>query len=149
MNNKNNVKESEEKTVFGVRYEKGLKVALAYDDNEIQYVSYVKLLEVYKNDGDTRVVENFIEPNNGVGGRGQLLAKYDSKKSKIVFVRGLTGRIIRKNEHVVYRWEFPVDKKDLEIYINLAEYESANKVKLDDMISNYHAVPEYQIHLDC
>lgn len=144
-----NANPQEETTLFGVRYDKGLKVAMAYDDNEVQYISYEKLIEVFENARDTRVVENFVEASNGVGGRGQLLATYDKDKSKVVFVRGLTGRIIRKNSHVVYRWEFPVEKTDLELYVNLAKYEVENKVALDDKISNFHAIAEYDITLHC
>lgn len=143
-----NANPQEETTIFGIRYDKGLKVALAYKENEVQYISYEKLIEVYTKN-DTRVVENFVEPSNGVGGRGQLLAKFDKEKNKIVFVRGLTGRIIRKNEHVVYRWEFPVNPKDLELYVDLAKYEVANRTALDDKISNFHALGEYEILLGC
>lgn len=137
-------------TVFGIRYEKGLKIAMACEDNLVQYISYEKLLEMVKNAGQTRVVENFIElEKNSTGARGQLLGICDQGKSKFVFVRGVTGKVIRSHDDVLYRWEYPYNTNDLDIFVKLAEYEEENKKKLSDLISNYDGLREYEINIDC
>jgi hypothetical protein len=138
------------KTVFGIRYEKGVRVAMACANNIIQYISYEKLLEMVHNEGQTRVIENFIvlEKNN-TGARGQLLGIYDKNKAKFVFVRGVAGKVIRQHDDVLHRWEYPFEKKDLDIFIAMAEYEEENKKILSDLISNYDSLREYDINLDC
>ena len=144
------VKKKEEKTVFGIRYEKGLKVAMACKDNIVQYVSYDKLLEMVDNEGQTRVVENFIllEKNN-TGAQGQLLGIYNKEKAKFVFVRGIAGKVIKQHDDVLYRWEYSFEAKDLDIYIKLARYEEENKKTLAEFISNYGNTQEYEINIEC
>jgi hypothetical protein len=138
------------KTIFGIRYEKGLKVAMACSDNLVQYISYEKLLEMVNNAGKTRVVENFIElEKNNTGARGQLLGICDKSKSKFVFVRGVAGKVIRNHDDVLYRWEYPYEANDLDIFVKLAEYDEENKKKLSDLISNYDGLREYEINTDC
>jgi hypothetical protein len=138
------------KTIFGIRYEKGLKVAMACSSNLVQYISYEKLLEMVDNEGQTRVVENFIElEKNNTGARGQLLGICDENKSKFVFVRGVAGRVIRSHDDVLYRWEYPYDAEDLDIFVKLAKYEEENKKALSSLISNYDSLREYNINIEC
>lgn len=141
--------EQDKTTIFGLRYDKGLKITLAYNENHVQYLNYEKFVEMVTKPDETRVAENFIEPSNGTGGRGQLLGIYDKENSKFVLVRGITGRLIRRNEDVVYRWEFPVVQEDLDIFFNFAKYEIDNKKVLDERISSYGSYIEYDIKLNC
>jgi hypothetical protein len=123
---------------------------MACSNNLVQYVSYEKLLELVDNEGQTRVVENFIElEKNNTGARGQLLSICDKNKSKFVFVRGVAGRVIRSHDDVLYRWEYPYEAQELNIFINLARYEDENKKALSDLISNYDSLREYNINIDC
>jgi len=138
------------KTIFGIRYEKGLKVAMACSNNLVQYISYEKLLEMVDNASETRVVENFIElERNNTGARGQLLGICDDKKSKFVFVRGVVGKAIRSHDDVLYRWEYPYHGNDLDTFVNLARYEDENNKALSDLISNCDSLSEYRINIDC
>lgn len=140
----------EKVTLLGIRYNNGPKIAMAYEKNLVQYVSYEKYLEMLDNAGETRVIETFKElEKNNTGARGQLLGVYDKEGKKFIFVRGIAGRIIRIHEDVLYRWEYPVDEETLEIYEQLSRYEGKYEKDLNKLIQNYENPVEYSIRLEC
>lgn len=144
---------SPEFATLGIRSKLGLKIAIAYQDNLVQYITFEKFKELISKPDKTIVVENFIEANvnNGGGARGQLLATYFQTENthKLVFVRGITGKIIRKHEDVIARYSFPISQGDLELFSNMAVHEILNKTVLDDLIEQYDALLEYEILEPC
>ncbi len=130
-----------------------LHLAIACGEAMVRYLAlpkYVAMVENMMKSGKeaTIMLANASTDSETLGGRGQVLARINTKYSTIHVVQGVTGRVIRNPSDIALFDVYHIDRHVLSAYYIAAKFQVGNQEKIETMIASHDGWKAYTVPLE-
>jgi hypothetical protein len=133
------------------RRDSELRLTIAYGRLMPQHIPLPQFIELIEHADETLLLQNCKELDQrfGSSSRGQLLATLCKKRSSLIFVHGVVGKVVRSEKDIAKRGEYFIDRSILQAFYIAVKNQAVYQAELESLLNSNDGWLEYQIQDLC